>query len=93
MTLSRRSQHLARTAVAAALAAALAAPAAEARIDPPATPAFNPREGNPPVVVLRDDDFDWGAAAIGAGGAGAVVAVISLGAFAGASRRRGSASP
>ena len=34
-----------------------------------------------------DDGFDWGAAAIGAGGAGAIV-LAALAAFAGSSRAR-----
>ena len=35
-----------------------------------------------------DDGFDWGSAAIGAGGAGAIVVLISLGGVAYSSRHR-----
>jgi hypothetical protein len=40
------------------------------------------------VIVRNDDGFDWGAAAIGAGGAGALAALVSLAAFANTSRGR-----
>jgi hypothetical protein len=78
--------QLTRAFAATAAAVALAAPAAHARIDPPPTSAFNASEPeSAPVVVVRSDmGFDWGAAAIGAGGAGALVALASLS----ASRRR-----
>ena len=82
---------LARALAAAAVTAALAAPAAHARIDPPPTSDFNASETEAaPVVVVRSVDagFDWGAAAIGAGSAGALVALVSLGAFAGVGRTR-----
>jgi hypothetical protein len=103
MRFPHRSGPLARALAAAIAVVALAAPAAPARIDPPATPVFNSSEAaptatvgsgsrptNPPVVIVRnvEDGFDWGAAAIGAGGAGAVVALVSLAAFAKTSRGR-----
>ena len=75
MTLSSRPRRVAAVAVATA---ALAAPAAHARVDPPATPAFNPREPAPVIVRTVDEGFDWGAAAIGAAGAGALVALLTL---------------
>jgi hypothetical protein len=99
MMFQDRSRRLARALAATAAAAALAAPPALARIDPPATPAYNSREAGPtsqsaPVVVRTiDDGFDWGAAAIGAGGAGAVVALAALAAFANTSRDRTRAAP
>jgi hypothetical protein len=92
MILQHRSHRLARAlaAATAAAAATLAAPPALARIDPPATPEFNSHDAAPtsaPVVVRTlDDGFDWGAAAIAAGGAGAVVALAALAAFANTSR-------
>ena len=64
-------------------AGALAAPAASAR---PA-PADTPSSGEPvfiepdpaPVVQSVDEGFDWGSAAIGAGGAGALILLVSAG--------------
>jgi hypothetical protein len=64
-------------------AGALAAPAASAR---PA-PADTPSTGEPvfiephpaPVVQSVDEGFDWGSAAIGAGGAGALILLVSAG--------------
>jgi hypothetical protein len=88
VTCPHRPFQLARALAAAAAAAALSAPPAFARIDPPPIPAFNAdraaptatvesesRPGNRPVVIVRNvnDGFDWGAAAIGAGGAGALI--------------------
>jgi hypothetical protein len=74
-------RRLIPAAAAGAAAAALAASPALARIDPPPTPAFNAREPTPPVVIVRNVDagFDWGAAAIGAGGTGALAVVVALG--------------
>jgi hypothetical protein len=92
MTAPLRFDRLAGALATAVAAAALAAPPALARIDPPATPSFNSREAGPtttaaPVVVHTvDGGFDWGAAAIGAGGAGALIAIASLGASARMSR-------
>ncbi len=60
-----------------------AAPAASARPslpDPPVSSgdqiAIDPQ---PPVVQSVDEGFDWGSAAIGAGGAGALVLLVSFG--------------
>jgi hypothetical protein len=87
--------HQFSLALAAGLAAAaLAAPPALARVDPPATTPFNSRETDPtapatPVVVRTvDDGFDWGSAAIGAGGAGALAMVVALGGVAYTTRHR-----
>ena len=81
-----------------ATAAALTAPAAVARpIDGPNEPV-RPDPGSSavaepeqaparaPVVQQIDDGFDWGSAAIGAGGAGAVV--VALGGVAYTARHR-----
>ena len=91
MILPHRSRRLTRALAAATAAAALAAPPAPARIDPPATPAFNTRETettSAPVVRSIEAGFDWGSAAIGAGGAGALTVLVSLSAFAYISRDR-----
>ena len=42
----------------------------------------------PAVTTTIDEGFDWGSAAIGAGGAGALIALVSLGGFAYSSRGR-----
>jgi hypothetical protein len=65
---------------------ALAAPAASARPAPLDTPV-PPSNGQPvaiepepaPVVQSVDEGFDWGSAAIGAGGAGALILLVSAG--------------
>jgi hypothetical protein len=41
-----------------------------------------------PVVRTIDEGFDWGSAAIGAGGAGAAIVLVSLGGAAYVARRR-----
>jgi hypothetical protein len=68
--------------VAIGLAAmALAAPAASAV---PARPDATPADRviiQPDVAPLVDDGFDWGSAAIGAGGAGALILLLSAGGF------------
>jgi hypothetical protein len=88
MFLRHRSHRLAAALAVGTVAAALAAPPAPARIDPPPNPSYNVPEAadaSRPVMRVVDDGFDWGAAAIGAGGGGAVIA---LAAFAGTSRTR-----
>jgi len=54
-------------------AGALAAPAAGARPAPPDPPS------QPPVVQTIDQGFDAGSAAIGAGGAAALILLVSAG--------------
>jgi hypothetical protein len=77
------SHRITRLASAALVAGALAAPTASARpvSDPPI------QNGEPvviepapaPVVQTVDTGFDWDSAAIGAGGAGALVLLIGVG--------------
>jgi hypothetical protein len=100
MTVHRRARRPALLLAAGVVAAALAAPPALARpidswnepvpLDRGATavePARPPADA--PVVVRRvAAGFDWGSAAVGAGGAGALVVLVSLGGFAYASRDR-----
>lgn len=101
MTVHHRSRRLARLLAAGVVAAALAAPPALARpIDGPNEPAIPDRgttaavepaaaRADAPIVVRHiDTGFDWGSAAIGAGGAGALVMLISLSGFAYVSRDR-----
>ena len=97
MTFHRRSQF--RRSVAAGLAvAALAVPAAQASPirDPGAGDTPGPAaidvtpietESAPPVTTLIDEGFDWGSAAIGAGGAAAVLLLGAAGASALSARR------
>jgi hypothetical protein len=83
------------------LVGALAAPSAIAGpIDPVPTGSYSrddtsavavepePAPAAAPVVRTIDEGFDWGSAAIGAGGAGALLVLISLGGFAYTSRGR-----
>jgi hypothetical protein len=90
MTPLRRSHRLARVLAASLAAAALAAPPALAM--PDTGPVVEESEAVPteaPVVVRAiDEDFDWGSAAIGAGGAGALIVLVSLGGFSYATRDR-----
>ena len=91
MTANGRHKFI-RTLAACTAAAALAAPAAQASpaleqgSDP--GPATDPIVVEaPPVTPTIDDGFDWGAAALGAGGAGMVL-LLSLGGAAQVSRSR-----
>jgi hypothetical protein len=91
MTSQHRSHRLTRVLAVALTAGAVAAPSALAG------PVIGPDGGNgagpipapdPPPVIVRsvDEGFDVGSAAIGAGGAGALLVLLSLGGFAYASR-------
>jgi len=93
LPLHHRSRRLAAAVTAAVAATALAASPAVAG------PAIGPDGGNgappdtkpdttPVIVRTVDGGFDWGSAAIGAGGAGALVILVSLGGVAIASRHR-----
>jgi hypothetical protein len=94
---SHRSSHFRRSLAAGLAVAALAAPAAQAGPiiergtgDTPgsATLDTTPIETEPaaPVTTTIDEGFDWGSAAIGAGAAGALLALLSLGGYKFASR-------
>jgi hypothetical protein len=91
MTFQRHSRRLTRVLAIALTAGAVAAPSAVAG------PAIGPDGGNgapvetapdPAPVIVRsvDQGFDVGSAAIGAGGAGALLVLISLGGYAWVSR-------
>ena len=89
MTSHRRSQ-LQRSLAAGLAAAALAAPTAQAApiIEPGS--GYAPRSAGadaPAVTTTIDEGFDWGSAAIGAGGAAAVLLLGAAGASALAPRR------
>jgi hypothetical protein len=88
---SHRRSQLQRTLAAGLAAAALAAPAAHAvpNIEPNtgnASPSAEPVPG-PPTVTTIDQGFDWGSAAIGAGGAATVLLLGAAGASAVSPRR------
>jgi hypothetical protein len=94
---AHRPHHHARRALAASLAiAALTAPAANAA--PAPEPGGNRsissteiqalgRPSSPVVTRTTDDGFDWGSAAVGAGGATAI-ALLALAASTAATRPR-----
>ena len=83
-----RPRRLTRVLVVALTAGAVAAPPALAG------PAIGPDGGDgapadtaePVIVRTVDEGFDVGSAAIGAGGAGALLVLVSLGGFAWAAR-------
>ncbi len=92
MTFPLHSRRLSRVLAAALVASALAAPAALAKpergpvlrdVDRLTTPAPAP---DPLIVRVADGGFDLGSAAIGAGGAGALLVLVSLGGAAYAAR-------
>ena len=91
---ARTAPTLARLLAAGVIAAALAAPPAVARpIDGPNEPVRPDPPAvveteQPPVVQRIDAGFDWGSAAIGAGGAGALVVIVALGGAAYTARHR-----
>ncbi len=89
---SHRRTHLQRSIAAGLAAAALAAPAAQAAPilepgtqDTPGSAAIDvsglESQQAPPVTTTIDQGFDWGSAAIGAGGAAALVVLVSLAGF------------
>jgi hypothetical protein len=101
-----RSHRLAGLLAAGVTAAALAAPPALARpIDDPQLPVRvdpgpvvtvepEPAAADAPIVVRHiDAGFDWGSAAIGAGGTGALIALASLAAFGNTLRVRSRVAP
>jgi hypothetical protein len=84
---THHSHPIARLLTVGLSAGALAAPAAVAQpiADPPTS---EPAPSDTPVVRTIDEGFDWGSAAIGAGGAGAVIVLVSLGGAAYVTRQR-----
>lgn len=66
----------------AAVALAFGAPAAHARpaADPPAAPAQVAPAPAMPDAPSAGDGFDWGSAAVGAGGVAGIVVLLSAGA-------------
>jgi hypothetical protein len=85
--ITHHSHPIARLVTAGLVAGALAAPAAVAQ--PIADPqTAEPAPSDAPVVRTIDEGFDWGSAAIGAGGAGAVIVLVSLGGAAYVARHR-----
>jgi hypothetical protein len=85
--ITHHSHPIARLVTAGLVAGALAAPVAVAQpIVDPQTSESAPAA--PPVVRTIDEGFDWGSAAIGAGGAGAAFVLLSLGGVAYGSRHR-----
>jgi hypothetical protein len=98
MTSHRRTQF-SRSLAAGLAVAALAAPAAQAApiIEPgsgdaPLSMGPDTRglesDPAPAVTTTIDEGFDWGSAAIGAGAAGALLALVSLGGYKFVSRER-----
>jgi hypothetical protein len=85
---NHHSHPIARLVVAGLATGALAAPAAVAQpLDAQPRAAAGPERPDAPVVRTIDEGFDWGSAAVGAGGAGAVL-LLSLGGLAFVSRDR-----
>jgi hypothetical protein len=84
---THHSHRLARLVVAGLATGALAAPAAVAQPLDAQPRAATGSEPDAPVVRTINEGFDWGSAAVGAGGAGAAL-VLSLGAFTFVSRDR-----
>ena len=80
MSAKINSHRLARLVAVSMTAAALAAPCASARPAPLDQPVVVEPEPAP-LVQTVDDGFDWDSAAIGAGGAGALLLLVSLGGF------------
>ena len=90
---SHRRSQLHRSLAAGLAVAALAAPAAQAApIREPGTGdaalSTEPVAADSPAITTIDEGFDWGSAAIGAGGAGALIVLVSLGGFAYTTRGR-----
>jgi hypothetical protein len=86
-----RSRRLTGLIAAGVAAAAIFAPSAVARpIDTPeeALRSDAATTEQPVVVHEIDDGFDWGSAAIGAGGTGALVVIVALGGLAYTTRHR-----
>lgn len=90
MTFQQRSHRLSRVLAVGLAVSALAAPAALAK--PDIGPVVRDTDGaaptaEPVIVRMPAEGFDIGSAALGAGGAGALLVLVSLGGFAYASHR------
>jgi len=87
---THHSHPIARLVTAGLVAGALAAPAAVAQpiADPQTSAPAESAQSDVPVVRTIDEGFDWGSAAIGAGGAGAAIVLVSLGGAAYVARHR-----
>jgi hypothetical protein len=84
---THHTHRLARLVATSLAAGALAAPAAVAQpID--AQPRYAAESADAPVVRSINEGFDWGSAAVGAGGAGAAIVLFSVGGVAFVSRGR-----
>jgi hypothetical protein len=81
---SHRRTRITRSLSAGLVAIALAAPAAQASppLEPGSGEAGSVPVDAPAVTTVIDDGFDWGSAAIGAGGAAAVLLLSAAGASA-----------
>jgi hypothetical protein len=87
---THHSCPIARLLAAGLVAGALSAPAAVAQPanDPQTSAPAESASSDAPVVRTIDEGFDWGSAAIGAGGAGAAFVLLSLGGVAYVARHR-----
>jgi hypothetical protein len=86
----RCTRRSARTAAAALIAAAISAAPANARpaLESPGAPATQTRPAAPTVIQPIDDGFEWDSAAIGAGGATALLLLTGAGTLTLARRHR-----
>jgi hypothetical protein len=76
--MTSHTHRLARTVAVSLAAMALAAPVAGAMPAGPDAPS-SAGDAPPPVVQSIDEGFDLASAAIGAGGAGALILLVSVG--------------
>jgi hypothetical protein len=88
---SHRRTRITRNLSAGLVAIALAAPASQASplLEPGSGKAVGAPAETPAETTVIDEGFDWGSAAIGAGGAAVVVLLGAAGASALSPRRHG----